>query len=352
MYKAVFIRQLLIVISSALTLSGCGGGSSSSSDTSSSAASIPTAADLTITTDNVTQTAATAADVQTNSGTTSSPLGADIYSTDNTAPPSLFDVAKTTLNLAQTQTPNIPTAASVQNQSVTCSTSGTMTISGQVTNQNDFMATTGDYISISATNCVTGSATLNGNFSLKVISSSPASRTIRFTYQNLSLISGANQLVFPSLTSTFTFDGGYAGGSSFTVAKTTVQTTGSYTLTANGVSRTRAANQFTEILRDGDYALDGTSQSQGYDKQYSLNGLMSNSRLNGAVNYTTVTAFTFDVGASYPKEGQLIIAGKSGKVRLTAQSDATHVFIELDANDDDIYESTQTVTWSELLANI
>lgn len=350
MSKTVFINPLFVIISSVLILSGCGGGSSGSSEASSTP-SIPTAADLTITTDNATQTAATAADVQTNSGTTSSPLGADIYSTDNAAP-SLFDVAKITLNLAQTQTPNIPAAASVQNQSVACPTSGTMTISGQVTDQNDFMATTGDYISISASNCDTGSGTLNGNFSLRVISSSLASRTIRFTYQNLSLISGANQLAFPSLTSTFTFEGGYAGGSSFIVAKTTVQTTGSYTLTANGISRTRAANQLTETLRDGDYALDGTSQSQGYDKQYSINGLMSNSRLNGAVNYTTVTAFTFDAFASYPKEGQLIIAGKSGKVRLTSQSDATHVFIELDADDDGSYESTQTLTWSELLANI
>lgn len=350
MYRTVFISPALIVISSVLTLSGCGGGSSGSSEASSTS-NIPTAADLIITTDNATQTAATAADLQTNSGTTSSPLGADIYSTDNVAP-SLFDVAKLTLNLAQTQTINIPTAASVENQTVSCSISGTMTISGQVTDQYDFMATTGDYISISASNCDTGSGTLNGDFSLRVISSSLASRIVKFDYQNLSLISGANQLAFPSLTSTFTFDGGYAGGSSFIVAKTTVQTTGSYTLTANGVSRTRAANQVTEVLRDGDYALDGTSQSQGYDKQYSINGLMSNSRLNGAVNYTTVIAFTFDAYASYPKEGQLIIAGESGKVRLTAQPDATNVFIELDANDDGIYESTQTLTWSELLANI
>lgn len=350
MYKKVFMRPLLVAVSSALVLAGCGGGSGGTATTSSTSSSIPTAADVNITSNNATHAAAVAADTGTNSGTTSSPLGAEI-SSNNTAP-SLFDIGKITLDLAQTNTTNIPVGASVQNQTVQCSASGSMTISGQVTDTSDFTKTAGDYISISSTNCNTGSATLNGDFTLKVNSSSSSTRVIEFDYKNLSLSNSIAQITFPSLVSTFTFDGGYAGGTSFIAAKTTIQTTGSYSLTANGITRTRTANQLKEVVRNGNYALDGTSQAQGYYKQYSVDGLMDNSRLGGAVQYTTVTPFTFDTYGSYPSSGQLIIAGKTGKVRLTAQPDATNVFIELDANDDGVYESNQSLTWSALLAKI
>lgn len=50
----------------------------------------------------------------------------------------------------------------------------------------------------------------------------------------------------------------------------------------------------------------------------------------------------------YPRSGQVLLQGRNGKILLTVLSNTT-VRLELDANDDAVYESSQDVPWDSLL---
>jgi hypothetical protein len=139
------------------------------------------------------------------------------------------------------------------------------------------------------------------------------------------------------------------------IAETTQKSSGTFSYKLNGSARSRNLYNFTEVIRNGSYSLSGSFSNQGYKTRYSANGLAEFSKGNasvGAGTVTTLTTFETANGKTYPQSGQATIKGQKGTLRITAQSDATNVFIELDANDDGAYESTQTMTWAHLLASI
>lgn len=148
--------------------------------------------------------------------------------------------------------------------------------------------------------------------------------------------------------------GGYDQYQWFNAAETTSTTTGDISYTFSGITRKLVTNQLKEVIRDGYYATNGTNQYQGFDRRYTINGLMNYTKNGigiGSGNYTTTIPFETN-SYTYPSSGQAIIAGKTGKLRLTALSDGTNVTVELDANDDGTYESSKTMTWAQLVASL
>lgn len=369
MQKIVHKLPLAAVIVSASLLAACGGGGGgSTSGTTSSDSSVPTAAEVVITEANKNQVAAATVDSVTSGGTNvlgMTAFGVEINSTTQAADTSMANVIAQIRKIKLTPSSNnLPVGVEVNNETQNCYSSGTMTVSGRITNEDDLFATAGDYANITFNNCNHGNgSTFNGSLSLTVNSSAPSQRVATIQMTNYSMnneatgSSPAQSFSTPNLAMNVTLNGGqinYDYGTYFEAAQTTTSITGQFTFISSGVTRTLAANQLVEVFRDGSLALDGTYRQQGYDNRYTINGLMRYSKNGvslGAGTYTTLTPFDTINYGNYPSTGQATFKGATGTLRVTAQSDATNVLIELDANDDGIYESTNSMTWTDLLAS-
>jgi hypothetical protein len=251
---------------------------------------------------------------------------------------------------------------------------GTKSWSGQVANPslnpisypND-----GDSVTYQYNNCMINQQTstgysretrYTGQMTETVVSHTNNTRTFTLVFSNLNTtttqtINGVTSTLqtasFPNMSMTLTATGGLVTGW-FNIAQLVMNSTGTFSLTSNGVTRTRALNQLQETFRMNQFALDGTYSQNNSTKEHTINGLMSVDRMGGAANIATVTPFISSntYSSTYPNVGIATIKGKTGTIRITAQSDATNVFIELDANDDGTYESSQTMTWTALLASM
>ncbi len=354
--QPTLIRLVPLFITLSLALTGCGGSSSSGGDTS-APDSTTTAANVVITEANSTQVAAVSVDGIISGGVdvTGLPTGVEVTSFSKAL--TTKDIVKTITSLKIPKMYDVSTGAEVT-ETANCSLGGSITVRGVVTNSNDIFATAGDYVSISASNCKERDATINGNLSLKVLSSSSDSRTAEILATNLTLTadltanSSQTMLQSSSLKMTSIMSGGYQNGY-FNVAEITTTSTGSMVLTDGVDSRSTSMNAFKNMYRDGDYADDGSALDQGYWSRYSADGLVSstkNTTVYGAVSLKTLTVFE-EGSEVYPRSGVLEITGKSGKVKLTVLN-AQEVQIETDANNDGIYESLQIKTWNDLFATL
>jgi hypothetical protein len=244
-------------------------------------------------------------------------------------------------------------------QTANCPSGGTVTVSGTINENAGVYDTAGNNASITFNNCVYGTtgntSTYNGTISVAVTSANSTQRVFSLGMRNFNFSSGKNSAVSSYLDLVVTQTGGYDQYKWFNAAETNSTMTGNISYTSNGVNRSISANQLRETIRNGNYAANGSYQQQGYQTRYSINGLMNYAKNGtgiGAGNYTTTTPFQTNSYGAYPSSGQVIFEGKSGKIRVTAQSDATNVLVELDANGDNIYESSKTMTWAQLVASL
>lgn len=357
MQKIVHKLPLAAVIVSASLLAGCGGGGDGATS-SSLPVGVPTAAEVVITSENQDQVASSAVQAVTSSqsATSITPFGVDI----NAVPESKMTIVDVIDAIAKVKLPtglqDTPVGVS-GTQTENCPNGGTVTASGTINENAGVYDTAGNNASIIFNNCVYSTAgytsTYNGTISIAVTSANSTQRVFSLGMRNLSFTSGTNSAVSPYLDLVVTQTGGYDQYQWFNAAETNSTMTGNISYTSNGVNRSISANQLRETVRDGNHAENGSYQFQGYQTRYSINGLMSYAKNGagiGAGNYTTITPFQTNSYGAYPSSGQAIFEGKSGKIRITAQSDATNVLVELDANGDNTYESSKTMTWAQLVA--
>lgn len=95
----------------------------------------------------------------------------------------------------------------------------------------------------------------------------------------------------------------------------------------------------------------GTLQRNGQTDRYTMNGVVSGTRLDGASwTISTPTPLVERTGSFQPSSGELLAVSSAGpRIRVLPQS-ATVVRVDGDANGDGNFEITRTLTWSELEA--
>lgn len=263
--------------------------------------------------------------------------------------------ASALFSLAQSHLDRLPTyiadahanstlAGVVQSQTVACTTSGSMTVSVN-DSDNSGTATAGDSISITSNSCVEGSGTISGSLSFVInsltgtLGSSNYSASMTMTFGNFGVAAA-------QFTATANGALTIAIASNGTYSNSTTVSTPSLSVAANysGNSRSMTLTNYSATRNRT------PSQTYVYTTSYSLNGYLTSSSISSqAIQFATTTPFVTRYTDNYPSSGVMVITGaNSSKIRLTALSNS-QVSQELDANGDGTYESSATVSWSSLM---
>lgn len=125
------------------------------------------------------------------------------------------------------------------------------------------------------------------------------------------------------------------------------------TITISGSNLTLRQGTNTEDL--GNFTLATTIDTSTSGTSESVSFMYSSSEIGGTVAVTTLTPFEITPGKTFPHAGALQITGVNGSaIRITVNGDesgpAPQVTIQLDANDDGLFELTLDKNWSDLTA--
>ena len=240
---------------------------------------------------------------------------------------------------------NAPVQAvgAVQTQTESCPGGGSLSISKSDLNGN-LKFDAGDAATLIATNCMFEGQSLDGKLVLSVnsvtgvVNAPPFSLSVNLGFENLAAQSSTGRTV---------------GNGSMVVALTARAlnnqsvsiSTQSFSLSATygGVASTKA---LTNYLTSQSFSPAGS----GFTSTTSSSGTLSSSAFElKSITVATPTPFVRSSTQAYPASGQLLIASAaSSKVRITAIS-STMLRIELDADGNDVYETSTTKLWSEML---
>lgn len=329
-----FARASLLCLP-ALLLAACGGGGGGGGgDDGGSGGS--TVSGVVITSTNAKAVAAdaveVAADGQYAEGGTSLVLGAQVDAGSGGGALRLTDVGRRFM----TMTPaggSLATGVAVD-QTVNCD-SGTLRLTGEV---SDSGFTAGNTVNYTASSCKLGTMTMNGSMTIKLLSGSisqastfPFSLSMQVTVADFSIADG---------TGTETINGDMKIDISASSAT-------SETLSVSGSSLATSGGH-TAVLKDYTVSM----SVSGSVTTQSVSGTVetTNSRIGGTVSYTisTVTAITYTDSGSVT--GGAIKVSGAGSTLLVTVTGADSFKLEIDANGDGVYETTQTTTRSELAA--
>lgn len=227
-------------------------------------------------------------------------------------------------------------------QTMACASGGSLTMTANMSGGSTIVA--GDSMQITANGCTESldgaSAVMNGSITFTYLAAyDPASTaypktlSVRLVTQNFSISSGAETEVFNGdVTMTLT----ETSATSFTMA-----------ITSNSLSTTLGGHSVTLI----NYSVNADETSSGTVITMSATVETSNSRLGSApVSYqvTTVTPITVS-STGVVTSGSVKVTGNGSGLLLTVASADTFT-LQVDSNGDGIYESTSTVTRSQLQA--
>jgi hypothetical protein len=220
-----------------------------------------------------------------------------------------------------------------------CSVSGSVSINESIA--DDSRISTGDKLSITATNCKeSGIPTMNGKMSLEIasVSGDPLntnrySLKLAVTFDNFSLTEGTEKVF---LNGDLTMSASQAGTSSVTVGMSgsalTLSTsvsgtaTGSIKLSAYEFSGTESGDKVT---LSGKYTVSGSSAKIGG---------------NYTFNVETLQPVVLSGSSDFPSSGSVIVRGSPATVTVTALS-ADSVRIDYSEKGDGVITSTNTMTW-------
>ena len=232
----------------------------------------------------------------------------------------------------------------VQSQTIACRFGGTLTASASDPDNNGVLSA-GDSVSITANNCVEAEGTLTGSLSFGVnrftgtMGSNSFNGDFTMTFNGFN-VSASQFSASANGSLTLALSASGANTLSASISTSSLAVSGTYA----GVTRSRTlANYSATSSRTPD-------ASYGYLTRYTLSGTLTSSALSSqAVSFTTTTPFVSRPSDAYPSSGAMVISGAANtKVRVTAQS-ASQVKLELDANGDDVYEQSTTLSWNTLM---
>ena len=227
-------------------------------------------------------------------------------------------------------------------QTQACTSGGSLTMTSNTSGGSTIAA--GDSMQISANGCTESfggaSEVMNGTITITFLAgydpasaAYPKTLSIRIIAQNFTISSGGNTEAFNGdVTMTLT----EASATSFTMS-----------MTSNSLSTTLGTHSVTLI----NYSVNAEETSSGTVITMSATVETSNSRLgSGPVSYqvTTVTPITVS-SSGVVTSGSIKVTGSGSSLLLTVTSADTFT-LQVDSNGDGTYESTSTVTHSQLQA--
>ncbi len=220
-------------------------------------------------------------------------------------------------------------------ESEPCSGGGFVTFAGNIQNEDNLSP--GDTITMTASNCREGGATVNGSMAIRI--GGVSGDMDRYPY-SVGLDASTND--FRAATGT-----------------TSVQSTGSMTInlrvssdrsqdlsvTIPSMVTTVSAGGKTETLQYSNYRL--TMSVRGSSTSMSINGGVNVPSL-GSNLVTVQTLQPLAWSGRYPTAGVIVATtAVGGKMRISAAS-GTQALIELDANSDGAFESSTSVPWDSI----
>jgi hypothetical protein len=335
------VRIALLLIP-ALLLAACGGGGGGGGDDSASAQG----AQLVITAGNSQAVAAEAVAVSSDTETAAGSALVTGVQVDGGAggggPLKLAAAARKLLALAPA--PVALASGVTQTSTVACSGGGSLDASVTTSGTSGTIAA-GDSYTITANNCTEGVAPdtlrMNGSITISIVSGNydpasaayPKSVTMRMVTQNFSVT-----------------DGGGTTASSGDVTMTLTENSAtdiSVALSSSSLSTSIGAH--TVVLTN--YSLQVTETSAGSVVQMSATVATNNSRLGSTlVSYAVSTPTPITVNASGAiTAGAIKVSGSGSSLLLTATG-ANIFSLQVDSNGDGAYDSTTSVTHSQLQA--
>lgn len=227
--------------------------------------------------------------------------------------------------------------------SVTCQTSGTLTVS--VTDaDNSNTVSAGDSLVVSFNSCTVPTGTVSGTLSFAINTFGASSSTNysmgmtltfgNFTVTGTQVAASANGSLSVNLTHT----GTYAWTE--TVSTPSLTVSGSFM----GATRTRTLSNYSAT------ATRTPNATSTYTTSYSFSGAVQSSALgNQTFLFATGTPFVKNGSEYYPSSGNMVITGaNNSKLRLTGISN-TQATLELDASGSGTYGAPVTVNWSDII---
>lgn len=328
-------RALALV--STLMLAACGGGGGGGSGAPAPAPAGPQAVAITET--NAKPVAASALDATQNTSATGGgalPVGVQV---DASAPTVLQLITQSVRSAAGSYAVAALPAAVAINQTVSCTYSGTVTISGNVASSSGLSA--GDTLTLAMNNCSDSPGTsLSGQLSMTVQSGSltsvPFHIVIRTTATNLTVVAGGTTVV---ANGSVTLDWTGSATSETLVASGDAMTSRQ---TVSGVSHTTTMRNFKQTQ-----TITGTTLTGSLTATIETDS----ARLGGTtVSYTitTPTPLVWNEATGTATAGVIKVVGASNsQLVLTVNADSS-VTIQVDANGDGTFEKTITSTTAEL----
>lgn len=234
----------------------------------------------------------------------------------------------------------------VQSQTVSCQSGGSLTVSVNDADNNGILSA-GDNLTIVSNSCVLSSGTVTGSlgFVINTLSNYQSSSSTNYS---LGVTMNYGKFTVTSSGLVASIDGSLslaASASGVNTLRETISTpsliiSGSY----GGVTRSRSLTSYSST------ATRTPDATYNYLTSYSINGTVTSSALSTqSISFVTSTPFVRRPADAYPSSGVMVITGASNsKLRITTLNN-TQVRQDLDANGDDIYESTSTVFWNSLM---
>jgi hypothetical protein len=106
--------------------------------------------------------------------------------------------------------------------------------------------------------------------------------------------------------------------------------------------------KLTDVSISATTDLATTAYSHSAVAAMSSDSLKGSFRINTGAFFGTNAKVFVGIGSEFPRDGELEVSAGSSKVRISAV-DNTNVILSTDLDGDQVFESTETVTWESLL---
>lgn len=139
-----------------------------------------------------------------------------------------------------------------------------------------------------------------------------------------------------------------AGSVALAEVDTDTLSSSDFTVGTSGLTVTIASTGYSDSIAF-DAGMRVSSSFLAGASSVTMTGSFVAQSIGGRATISTPQALSTQAGATYPSQGQVLIAGASGSTLLATVLNATQVQLQVDANGDGTIDGTTVVTWASLI---